>query len=71
MCVQPIDQRPIIAADLDYVYRMDPQHENPPYTLRFSHRNLMLLDYGFALNDYSTHSEMGHTLQELLLWALR
>lgn len=69
MGVQPTDQTPISAAELGYVYWMDLQHEDLPYTLRVGNRDLVVMDYIFALNDYNTNSEMGRTPRELLqMW---
>jgi hypothetical protein len=66
MGVQPTDQTPVIAADLGYIYWMDLQHEDLPYTLRVGNRDLVVLDYLLAINDYSTNSEMGRTPRQLL-----
>jgi hypothetical protein len=55
--VQPTDQTPVIAVERGYVYWMDLQHEDLPYTLCVGNRDLVVLDYLLALNGYSTNSE--------------
>lgn len=69
MGVRPTEHTPELAAELGYVYWADLQHEDLPYTLRVGNRDLVVIDYLFALNDYNTNAESGRTPRELLqIW---
>jgi allantoinase len=66
--IQPTDQTALSVADLGYVYWMDLQHEDLPYTLRVGKRDLVVMDYMFGLNDYNTNGD-GRTARDLLeMW---
>ncbi len=67
--VRPTEESPRIITDLGYRYWMDPQHEELPYTLRVDGRELTVLSYWLAINDYSTYKAEERTPRELLqLW---
>lgn len=67
--VRPTEDTPRIISDLGYRYWMDPQHEELPYTLRVDGRELTVLSYWLALNDYTTYKAEERQPRELLqLW---
>jgi peptidoglycan/xylan/chitin deacetylase (PgdA/CDA1 family) len=66
---RPSDNSPQLAADEGYLYWVDPQHEELPYTLRVGGKELTVIPYTQYLNDYSTYLEDGRTPRQLLqIW---
>lgn len=53
--VRPSYNTPELAANNGYIYWMDPQHEELPYTLKVGDRRLVVMSYNLMLNDYSTY----------------
>ncbi len=67
--VAPSEATPEIITELGYIYWMDPQHEETPYTLKVKGKELTVLSYYQDLNDYSSYQQSGRTPRELLeLW---
>jgi peptidoglycan/xylan/chitin deacetylase (PgdA/CDA1 family) len=54
--ITPSDNTAPIIAEAGYTYWMDPQHEDLPYVLRVNERELVVLQYLFYMNDYTTYS---------------
>lgn len=66
---RPSSNSPQIAADEGYVYWVDPQHEELPYTLEVGEKELTVVPYTQFLNDYNTYLESGRTPRQLLeIW---
>jgi allantoinase len=64
--VQPSENTASIIAEEGYLYWVDPQHEDIPYTLKVNGRELVVLQYYAALNDYSTFGAEGRTPRQML-----
>jgi peptidoglycan/xylan/chitin deacetylase (PgdA/CDA1 family) len=66
---RPSENSPQIAADEGYLYWVDPQHEELPYTLKVGKKELTVIPYTQYLNDYSTYLEDARAPRELLqIW---
>ena len=64
--IQPSENTATIVAEEGYTYWVDPQHEDIPYTLKVADRELAVLQYYFALNDYATFASEALTPRQML-----
>jgi peptidoglycan/xylan/chitin deacetylase (PgdA/CDA1 family) len=63
--VRPSPNTPELAANNGYLYWMDPQHEELPYTLKVGDRRLVAMSYHLMINDYSTYGVAERTPRQL------
>lgn len=64
--VAPSENTADIAAEEGFLYWVDPQHEDLPYVLKVRGRELVVLQYFSALNDYATFGYQGKTPRQVL-----